>query len=42
MAAGLARELEDDAFDVAVIGDALAPRLAIHAIWDGFRVGLTL
>ena len=38
----LSRELEDDAFELHVIGDALAPRLAIDAIWDGFRIGVAL
>lgn len=35
----LARELEDVGVPVHVVGDALAPRRAIDAVWDGFRVG---
>ena len=38
----LASEFEDHDFDCYLIGDALAPRLAINAIWDGFRVGLEI
>jgi hypothetical protein len=37
---GLAGELEE--LDVHLVGDALAPRRAIDAIWDGFRVGREL
>ena len=39
---GLAGELGDAGFDVRLAGDALAPRRAIDAIWDGFRVGVEL
>ncbi len=38
----LARELESSGRDVRVVGDALAPRRAIDAIWDGFRIGIAL
>ena len=38
----LARQLESSGRDVRVVGDALAPRRAIDAIWDGFRVGVAL
>jgi 2,4-dienoyl-CoA reductase (NADPH2) len=38
---GLAGELEDD-FEVHLAGDSLAPRRAIDAIWDGFRIGRAL
>jgi 2,4-dienoyl-CoA reductase-like NADH-dependent reductase (Old Yellow Enzyme family)/thioredoxin reductase len=37
----LARELDGD-LEVHAVGDCLAPRRAIDAIWDGFRVGLAL
>lgn len=30
---------EDDAVEVRAVGDCLAPRRAIDAIWDGFRIG---
>lgn len=36
---GLARELEDVGLTVHLAGDALAPRRAIDAMWDGFRIG---
>jgi 2,4-dienoyl-CoA reductase (NADPH2) len=39
---GLAGALIDAGHDVRVVGDALAPRRAIDAIWDGFRVGVEL
>jgi 2,4-dienoyl-CoA reductase-like NADH-dependent reductase (Old Yellow Enzyme family)/thioredoxin reductase len=40
---GLAHALEDDdGHDVHLVGDCLAPRRAIDAIWDGFRVGRAL
>ena len=35
----LARELEAAGIEAVSIGDCLAPRRAIDAIWDGFRVG---
>jgi 2,4-dienoyl-CoA reductase-like NADH-dependent reductase (Old Yellow Enzyme family) len=38
----LARDLEGSAPDVHLVGDALAPRRAIDAIWDGFRIGMAL
>lgn len=31
--------LDGDGREVHVVGDALAPRRAIDAIWDGFRIG---
>jgi NADPH-dependent 2,4-dienoyl-CoA reductase/sulfur reductase-like enzyme len=40
---GLFRQLSEDAdADVRCVGDSLAPRRAIDAIWDGFRVGREL
>lgn len=36
---GLSHELAKETFDCFLVGDAVAPRLAINAIWDGFRVG---
>jgi 2,4-dienoyl-CoA reductase-like NADH-dependent reductase (Old Yellow Enzyme family)/thioredoxin reductase len=39
----LARGLRaDQGLEVHVAGDCLAPRRAIDAIWDGFRIGLAL
>lgn len=39
----LARALREiDTLEVHVVGDCLAPRRAIDAIWDGFRVGVAL
>lgn len=35
-------ELEADGVEVHAVGDALAPRRAIDAIWDGFRIGRQL
>lgn len=37
---GLAHELEEAGVECRTIGDALAPRRAIDAIWDGFRVAV--
>jgi thioredoxin reductase len=34
--------LEKAGFDVHLVGDCLAPRRAIDAIWDGYRLGSTL
>ena len=34
--------LENAGFDVHLVGDCLAPRRAIDAIWDGYRLGSTL
>ena len=34
--------LENSGFDVHLVGDCLAPRRAIDAIWDGYRLGNTL
>ena len=40
---GLLDELRDlPDLEVHGVGDCLAPRRAIDAIWDGFRVGLSL
>jgi 2,4-dienoyl-CoA reductase (NADPH2) len=33
---------ERDGLEVHLIGDCLAPRRAIDAIWDGFRVGVAI
>ena len=38
----LAELREDATLDVVGVGDCLAPRRAIDAIWDGFRVGLAI
>lgn len=39
----LARALREiDSLEVHVVGDCLAPRRAIDAIWDGFRVGVAV
>lgn len=39
----LARELRGvDGLEVHAVGDCLAPRRAIDAIWDGFRVGVAV
>ena len=39
---GLAEPLRTAGLTVHVIGDALAPRRAIDAMWDGFRVAVAL
>jgi len=39
---GLRVELAERGVAVETIGDALAPRRAIDAIWDGFRVGVAV
>jgi 2,4-dienoyl-CoA reductase-like NADH-dependent reductase (Old Yellow Enzyme family)/thioredoxin reductase len=40
---GLLAELRlDDTIEAHAVGDCLAPRRAIDAIWDGFRVGLEI
>jgi len=36
----LVGELAAQGIQVRAVGDALAPRRAIDAIWDGFRVGV--
>lgn len=36
---GLAQQLEEAGAEVHLAGDALAPRRAIDAVWDGFRLG---
>ncbi|WP_344422792.1 FAD-dependent oxidoreductase [Pseudonocardia ailaonensis] len=36
----LVEPLRDKGMAVRVVGDALAPRRAIDAVWDGFRVGV--
>jgi 2,4-dienoyl-CoA reductase-like NADH-dependent reductase (Old Yellow Enzyme family)/thioredoxin reductase len=39
----LVRALRDiDGIDVHAVGDCLAPRRAIDAIWDGFRIGIAV
>jgi 2,4-dienoyl-CoA reductase-like NADH-dependent reductase (Old Yellow Enzyme family)/thioredoxin reductase len=39
---GLVEPLRTAGHEVLVVGDALAPRRAIDAIWDGFRVAVDL
>jgi hypothetical protein len=34
--------LQANGFEVRLVGDCLAPRRAIDAVWDGFRVGREL
>jgi 2,4-dienoyl-CoA reductase (NADPH2) len=31
-----------DGLEVHAVGDCLAPRRAIDAIWDGFRIGVAV
>lgn len=38
----LREELEEHGLEVHLAGDCLAPRRAIDAIWDGFRIGWNL
>jgi 2,4-dienoyl-CoA reductase (NADPH2) len=39
----LVQALRDiDGLDVHSVGDCLAPRRAIDAIWDGFRIGIAV
>ncbi len=38
----LADALENDAFDVRIIGDAASPRTAEEAVYDGFQVGMAI
>jgi S-adenosylhomocysteine hydrolase len=38
----LAGELENSGLELHVIVDALQPRKALEAIWEGFEIGLKL
>ena len=38
----LSRWRRKGGIDVHAVGDCLAPRRAIDAIWDGFRIGLAV
>lgn len=38
----LAGQLEPNGFEIHVIGDALKPRKALEAVWEGFEVGINI
>jgi S-adenosylhomocysteine hydrolase len=38
----LAEALDQDELEMRVIGDAVQPRKALEAFWEGFEVGLNI